>query len=338
MFFSWRLGLPDVISLCRVLRHSLAAGLTLRDVFRQQAERGSPAVRRVCQRLLDAVNQGESLDAALARGTRAFPALFIAMAGVGEETGHLAEIFGELEKYYTLQLRLRRQFRSQSLLPIIQVCLAFFVIAGLIFVLGLIAAPGSQPTAVLGFRGPGGAVAFLGVSFGVLAALLLGYKYLPVLLRQKAWVDQAVLRIPGVGPCLEALVLGRFALALQLTLDSSLPIRQALRLSLQATGNAYFSSKIELVTQMLKEGKDLTDALTQSGLFPEQFLNMVAVGEQGGRVPEIMSHQAAYYHEEAERRLTLLVRMASLGVWFVYAGFMVIMIFSIASMYFAALP
>src|SRR5438105_9455890 len=118
MLFAKGLSLTGLISLCRALRHNLGAGLTLRDVFRQQGERGIAEVRPLAQRLRATIDQGDSLEVALQKEQAAFPPLFLAMASVGEETGHLPEIFGELEKYYTLQQSLRRQFRSRSLMPV----------------------------------------------------------------------------------------------------------------------------------------------------------------------------------------------------------------------------
>src|SRR5262245_60772215 len=128
MLFSKQLPLGDLIFLCRALRHNLGAGLTLRDVFRQQGERGPSQLRPVARRICATLEQGDSLDKALQKEAEAFPPLFLALAGVGEETGHLPEIFAELESYFTLQQRLRRQFRSQSIMPVLQLFFAFIVL------------------------------------------------------------------------------------------------------------------------------------------------------------------------------------------------------------------
>ncbi len=82
-------------------------------------------------------------------------------------------------------------------------------------------------------------------------------------------------------------------------------------------------------------GEPLTEALARSGLFSADFLSLVAVGEEGGRVPEVMRAQAEYFHEEAVRRLTIVTRLAGLLVWLVYAGFMIWAIFNVASIYLA---
>src|SRR5262249_22205937 len=113
--------------------------------------------------------------------------------------------------------------------------------------------------------------------------------------------------------------------------------RKAVRLSLQATGNAAFLAWTEAVVEPLRTGEELTVALAKCGLFPADFLNLVASAEEGGRVPEIMRHQALYYQEEASRRLKALTRAASFGVWMLYAAFMIFAIFRLGSVYFSAL-
>src|SRR5687768_10767569 len=142
--FSRRLPLSDLINLCRMLKHQLGAGLSLQQIMKQQSQRGPHSVRDLAGRLSEALQKGSSLSAALKDDKDVFPPLFISMVKLGETTGHMAEIFGELERYYQLELDLRRQFRSQTFMPILQFVLALFLVAGLIFLLGIIATATNQ--------------------------------------------------------------------------------------------------------------------------------------------------------------------------------------------------
>src|SRR5262249_14468917 len=137
------------------------------------------------------------------------------------------------------------------------------------------------------------------------------------------------LRLPIVGPCLEAIALARFCLALRLTLDTSLSMPEALRLCLRATGNAAFAAQTEVVGHALRTGEDLSTALADSRLFRDEFVNIVATAEHGGRVPEVMRQQSEYYQEEAERRLRLLTIAAGFGVWLIVAVLIILTIFRI---------
>jgi type IV pilus assembly protein PilC len=336
MLLFGRLPLASLIELCRVLRHSLAAGIMLRDVFRRQATKGSAPLRPIAERIRQALEQGDSLETALEREKKAFPPLFLALASVGEGTGNLPEIFGELEKYYIQQQRFWRQVRSQSLLPILQFFAAIFIISGLIYVLSVIAemhnAQAPDPLGI-GLRGAGGALTFLLANFGFLAGIVLVYLLLSRSLEQKAIVDGLLLRLPVTGPFLMAFNLSRFALALRLTLDSGMPVGKAVALSLKGTGNAAFAVRNRVIQESLRTGDSLTRAFTRANLFPDDFLHIVAVAEEGGRVPEVMRQQAEQYAEEAERRLVVLAKVVGFGVWLAVACFLIFAIFRLAAMY-----
>jgi type IV pilus assembly protein PilC len=332
MLFSSQLPLTSLIELCRSMKHNLGAGLTLVDVFRQQSRRGPGPVRPVAERIYEDLKEGDSLEDALEREKAAFPPLFLSMAGVGEQTGTLPEVFTELERYFVLQHRLRQQFLVLSFWPVLQLIAAIFVIAGMIFLLAILTPSGNAPfdPLGLGLTGVGGAVSFLVSAFGSLVLLVAGYFLVTRLLQQKALVDAMLLHLPGFGPCLTAVAMARFCLAMRLTLDTSLSIATALRLSLRATGNAAFAAQTDTIKEALRGGDDVATALSRCGLFDEMFVNIVANGEEGGRLPEVMKHQAEQYQEEAERRLTMAMRMAAMAIWLVVAGLLVFMIFRIA--------
>jgi type IV pilus assembly protein PilC len=335
--FSQRLSASELVGLCRTLRHQLAAGLPIVRVLRQQSERGPGAVRALAGRLLVQIESGEAMGAALAREANVLPPLFIAMGPLADETGHLPEVLAELERYYLLEQQLRRRVRSQSILPIVQFVFAVLLIAGLIFILGLIAGTGKPLLTFFGLGGAAGAIAFLAAVIGTLAGVFLAWKAFRGLSRQRAAADRALLRVPVIGTCLEALAMSRLALALQLTLDSGLSIAKGLKLSLRATGNSAFAAAADDVARMLKSGQTLYEALAQARLFSVEFLAIIATAEEAGRVPEAMRQQAEYYHEEAARRLAGLARAATFGLWLLYAAFMIWMIFNIAGVYFRAL-
>src|SRR5207248_1624317 len=103
MFLSRQLPLADLIRLCHLVRMNHAAGLTLVAVFRQLAQRSTPRLRPVAEEIRVHLESGESLRAALKAAKASFPALFVSLVTVGEETGHLPEVLEELEKYYLFQ-------------------------------------------------------------------------------------------------------------------------------------------------------------------------------------------------------------------------------------------
>jgi type IV pilus assembly protein PilC len=310
----------DVLGqLCHTARVNLSAGLSPRDVFRQLSARGSRTLRPVAGRILEHLEKGDSFHAALQAEQASFPPLLLALVDVGEQTGHLPEVLEELERYYTQQLKFRRQLRSQTIGPVIQFALAVGIITLLIFVLGAIAeSRGTPPPTVLGFRGATGALTFLLLVAIPLIAAFVGYRLLNHRIGRQAVVDGLVLRLPLIGPCVRALVMSRFALAMRLTLDTSMQLSDALRLSLQAGGNAAFAEQERDILDGVEDGEELAVALGRGPFMPAEFLTMVAVGEESGRLVETMRHQAAYYQDEAARRSKTAARVVTGLIWFSY--------------------
>ena len=336
MLFSSRLSLSNLIELCRSLRHYLGAGLPIVDAFRQQANKGALAVRPVAGRITAALEKGDSLEDALQREERYFPPLFLALARVGEQTGMMAEIFAELEKFFLRQRTLWRQFVAQITWPVIQFVLAIFVMAGLILIMGLIAeSRGGQPLDPLGLglAGPTGAMIFLGVVFTILGTVVAIYLLMKRSLSGSVALDEFLLRLPALGPCLRALALTRFCMALRLTTETGMSILKAMRLSLQATGNKAFAARSGQVEGKLRRGGELTTALATSGLFPEDFQHMMNVAEESGTLSEVLAHQTEHYHEESGRRLAALTSAAGYGLWLLVAIIIIVAIFRIYSFY-----
>ncbi len=332
MLMSTVLPLTNLIELCRTLRHGLGAGLSLCNLFGQQAARGPEAVRPVAERIHRSLEQGDSLDDVLQRESALFPPLFLALVSVGERSGMLPEAFGELEKYFLQQLKLRRQFRAQITWPVFELLAAILVIALLLWAVGFIAQmQRTRPMdpLCLGLTGGTGALLFLFLAFGTIGGLIGLYLFAMRKLQHQARFDALLLRLPVIGSCLRAVALARFCLALRLTTDAGLTLVAALRLSLRATGNAAFIADTPTMIKELKSGSDLTTALTASDHFPADFRHMVALAEETGQLPEVMRRQAQEYEDEAGRRLTVLTTLAGWGVWLVVAAFIILAIFRI---------
>jgi type II secretory pathway component PulF len=177
--------------------------------------------------------------------------------------------------------------------------------------------------------GVSGALIFIGIVTGALLALVGGYLLVTRLLRQGRWVDAVLLKVPVLGPCLRALALGRFCLALRLTLQTGMSVVKALRLSLKATGNEAFVAATPVVKERLNAGDDLHVALAATRLFSEDFINILANAEESGRVTEVLEHQTEHYQESAARRMKVLTWTVSILLWVLIGILIVVFVFRI---------
>jgi type IV pilus assembly protein PilC len=336
--FGGRYSFDALAVWARAVRHGHGAGLPLTRVFETQSRSGPVPLREAAGRIAARLQNGDSLDEALTAEASTLPELFVALAAVGERSGRIPEAFGQLEEYYRLQAQMRREFRAQIAWPVGQFIGAVLVIALTIFILGLLATNDS-PTAPIGFglTGTSGAILFLVIMAAIVAGLLLAYKLLTKTVAKQAGFEAWLLSVPVIGPCVQASALSRFCLALRLTLDSSMSIGKALRLSFKATGNGAFQAQGDRIAKRAAKGEELRTALGTNAIFPVEFLEVLHVGEESGQMPEVMAKQAEYYREEMVRRTRALTRALGWGVYILVGVFIIIMIFRMAGAYFDAL-
>jgi type IV pilus assembly protein PilC len=329
-----RLRTADLIELCRSMRYPLTSGVMLRDVMDLLSARGTRRVRLLAAEVSRQLKAGWSLQDALQKQAHLLPPLFISLAAVGEESGNLPEVLHEMERYYVLQQKLRREFADQIAWPVLQFVAAVLIVALLIYILGIIpSARGIHAEPLdplgLGLVGAPGAGIFLGAVFGTLLAALLLYRVLARLLRRRAVVERVLLALPAVGPCLRATALTRFCVAGRLMLETSLSLLKTLRLAFQATDNAAFIAAVPQVETSLRQGNSIATSFTRARVFPEKFLGAVGVGEESGRLPEALRYQGDEYDDEARRRLARLTRVAGWLVWLGVAAVIITCIFRI---------
>jgi type IV pilus assembly protein PilC len=329
--FSRRLNHTDLIELCRSLRYSLTSGMMLRNAVELIATKGTRRLRPIGARIAAGLRGGWGLEQALSKLPGVFPPLFLSLVSVGEESGQLPEVLGEVEKYYQLQAKLRRDFIGEIAWPIFQFFFAILVVALVIYITGVVApAPrlGEPPFDALGLglRGEDGALTFLAVVGGSLALLAVTYLLLKRLLRRRAIVERVLLLVPLIGSCLGAMAMTRFCLALRLMLETNLSVMKMLRLALQATDNQVYIAAAPQVESSLRRGNSIASSLAAPRVFPDDFISVLTVAEDTGRLTEMLQIQGDAYDDLARRRLVLINRVASWLIWLSIAGFIVVVI------------
>jgi type IV pilus assembly protein PilC len=142
-----------------------------------------------------------------------------------------------------------------------------------------------------------------------------------------------LMRVPVVGTCLESFAVARFSWAFHLTQDAGMPIDESIRQSLRATSNGAFISAADRMVDDIENGDSLTEAIAQSELFSEDFVQMVQVGETTGTVPETLHRLSPQFEEQARRSLRTLSTAAGWTVWGAVAALIIFLIFRIALWY-----
>lgn len=325
-----RISLPELARLCRRVATGVDAGIDDRKIWRREAETGSGTRRRQLEKVLAGVSRGDSVAESIAQTHDYFPPLVHDMVAVGEKSGHLSEVFCRLAEHYEHQLRLRRAFVASLVWPVSELVIAVGVIGLLIWLMGAL---GGVDILGLGLVGLPGLVVYLAVvaTTGVAVAWTVRE-----IARGSVWtraIQHGLLRIPIVGAAFGTWSLARFTWTLHLTLDVGMEIRQALALALKNTRNDHFARHTPTILQAVSDGRSVHEALSRAGVFPQEMLEAVAVGEDSGRLSESLQRLSDQYEERARGSLAILSVAGGYAVWGLVAVCIIVLIFRLASFY-----
>jgi type IV pilus assembly protein PilC len=330
--FSRRIPLKQLAVVCRSLATSLQAGVPILKAFDSAGRKSSdPRLRGAMADIRTRLESGEEVASALRAQGGAFPPLMVDMVHVAEHSGALPEVLRSLAEHYENNLRLRKDFISQITLPVLQLVAAILIIALLLFVLGIIASvQGGEPLDVLGWglTGASGAITWLTGWAMAIVGSFVAYKLATNSLSGKAAVHRFVLRLPVIGTCMQSFAIARFSWAYHLTQEAGLPVKESLDASLRATANGAFIAAAPAMIGDVMEGHDLTEAMARTGLFPDDYLQIVDTGETTGTVPEQLARMSEHFEDQARRSLRALASALGWLVWAGVAAFIIFVIFS----------
>ena len=281
------------------------------------------------------VRSGTDLATAVESHGDYFPELFNDMLQVGEQTGSLPEVLKALSEHYEQNVRLRKDFLAQVIPSIIKLIFAILIVAGLITILGWIAATTGAALDVLGWGLVGTSGALKWLSFWAMATVLvyIGYRLTNQSLAAAKAVHRTLMAIPVVGRCLQDFAIARFSWAFHLTQQAGMSIDPSIESSFKATSNGAFISATEDVIREVNDGSSLTAALDSTGLFPDEFIQTVDVAETSGTVPEALNRLSPQFQENAHRSMQALSAAMGWAIWSAVAVFIIFIVFRIILWY-----
>jgi len=330
LFSSSKCPLPALVAWCRTLKHSLGAGLDPVKVFKQQAKSGPRPLRSLADEIAGKLTKGESLEDALEPHRDKFPPLFVELVAVGEQSGRLEDTFSELADYYETTLKVQRDFRSQMALPAMMFIAAVFIVSSLVAILGMI--NDKMDVLGLGLTGIAGGLTIFFVCFGTVGALLAFLKFSANNVQWRGRIESFLLIVPGWGPAMLNFALHRFCVALRMTLEAALRTEKVIHYTFRATSNSAFMNREAAAVAIVKKGGELHEAVAGCGApFPEEFKDMVEVGEVAGEMSELMVKLSRNYLDEASRRLKDAAQFTSWGIYGCVAIMIIVLIFTIAN-------
>lgn len=275
------------------------------------------AVYALTERILEQVKGGAQLSAALEAEGGLFPKLYVSMVRAGEASGALESVLERLADYLERVQALRASVMTALIYPAILVVMAIAsLLALLTFVVPqfqeMFQSAGKElplPTQIVmalaaGIRDYGFGILIVG-----LGGIWLVSKWLA---RPKARYrfHRWLLKLPLLGELLLKLDVARLAQTLATLLEAGVPLLAALGIAKETLSNLVLSEAVAQAGVRLKEGGEMSLALEEAGYFPILVLQMIKLGEETGRLPQMLAKMAEIYAAEVrisvQRLLTLL--------------------------------
>ncbi len=144
------------------------------------------------------------------------------------------------------------------------------------------------------------------IVFGAIVAAVTLYKFVGRTRRGRLLIDNFKLRMPLFGNLNRKTAISRFARTLGTLVTSGVPILQALNITRDTAGNAAIALAISKVHDSVKEGESIVQPLEASKVFPPMVVSMVDVGEETGKLPEMLLKVADVYDDEVDNAVVAL--------------------------------
>jgi len=301
-------GLTELMLFARQMYALTKAGIPIVRALRGLADSArNPAMVAALHDVIDSLNAGRDLAGSLAKHPDIFSPLFVNVVRVGENSGKLDEAFQRLHQYLAFD-KLTRDAMTKALRYPIIVLAAVGVAIGV--VMGLVVPKFSKIFAAFGSELPAPTRVIIAVSNftvdywwllggGVLAAVFALRAFLNTDAGRFAW-DRAKLRLPVLGGIVLRATLARFARAFTMTSRAGVPLLESLNLISRAVQNEYVGEQVRAMKEFIERGDALSRAAAATGLFTPLVLQMLAVGEETGRVDEMMDEMADFYDRDVQ--------------------------------------
>lgn len=337
-FFTDHVSLSEITNLTRQLAVMISAGLTISEALaaiRNQAT--NKAVESLVANLLIAVEGGISFSKALSQHKDIFPKVYISVVHAGEASGLLDKMLTRLADALEKQREFEGKVKGAFLYPfiiligvgIVVAILMLFVVPQMSSLYDQLAIELPLSTRIVV------TVSNLFVGFWFLIPLLLAGALIPFYLWRKTVLgnelySRFLLDLPAWGRLERNVNLTQLASTLGLLVNSGTPIIDALADVSGAVKNVLFSEAILRASRKVEKGVSLATAFSQEPILPALIAQMAGVGEETGKLDEVMLKLSMYFEGEVDRGIktfTTVLEPVVLLVMGIVVGFLMLAVF-----------
>lgn len=300
-----KVKIGDLAMFSRQLQTLLESGIPLtRALHTLSYQTTNRDLSQVLNQTAQSVDSGMSFSDSLMNFPDVFSSMYINMIKSGEVSGNLDEVLKQLADQLDRDKSLRDNIKAATFYPLVVLSFAFLVVIAML--VGVV--PVFMNFFPEGMELPVLTKIVIGISSSLrsywylyiiaIIALVYGIRYYLLTPSGSRNWDRIRFKLPVIGPLLYRVVMARFARIMSTLLAGGIPVLQALETAGPAAGSTLVAESINVTGVKIQEGKNLEVPLEESGIFSPMLVQMVAVGEESGNLPEMLSRVAGFYEEE----------------------------------------
>jgi type IV pilus assembly protein PilC len=329
-----RVKTDDVVNFTRQFSTMITAGLPLTQALSLIEDQSSGSFRRIISEILKEIEEGGSLFTSLTKHSRIFGSVYLALVRAGEVSGSLDKVFDRLADSLEKQREFRAKVKGALVYPAI-VVVGMIVVAIIMMVAvvpkmtSMYADFGSElPVSTRFLMTVSGLTTRFWWSLPLL--VLAGSAAFKTALKNPQagfWLDQQLFRLPIIGKLRQQTIIAEFSRTLGLLAGTGILIVEALETVRGTLASLVFQKAMNQIIEDVQKGLPLAVSLAKTEVFPPVVTQMVSIGEETGKIDEILSRVANYFEQQADysvKNLTTAIEPLIMVVLGVGVGFLMI--------------
>ncbi len=299
----------DITLFTRQLATMMKAGVPLLQSFDIVGKgHSNPAVGRLLMDIKNEVETGNSLNAAFRKYPLYFDALFCNLVGAGEQAGILDSLLDRLATYKEKILAIKSKIKAALFYPLSIIVVAFIITA----IIMLFVIPAFKDLfSSFGADLPAPTLFVMAISdifvqwwwliFSVVGGSVWFFFYTwKRSVKMQNVMDRMVLRLPVFGSLIRKATMARWTRTLSTMFAAGVPLVEALDSVAGAAGNVVYFEATKKIQLEVSGGVSLTNAMTNTNVFPNMVLQMVSIGEESGSLDGMLSKVADFFEQEVD--------------------------------------
>jgi MSHA biogenesis protein MshG len=311
-----KLGELELLLFTRQMGALVRAGVPMMQALTGiQKSTAKQHVIDILQAVRDDLDRGFELSRALAKHPHSFSEFYVSMVKVGESSGQLEKIFSRLHEQIQFDLDMRRKLKGALRYPMF-VGIAMFIAVAIINI--WVIPTFAQVYATMRLDLPLVTRILIGTSaftikywwivLGVIAGIVIAYRLYARSPEGRLKIDRMKLKVPIFGEIINKTAMARYSFSFATAGESGVPLVQAYTLASKVASNSFFEQRILMMRDGVERGESIYRVAQNAGIFNPLELQMISIGEETGRMDEMLRSISKMYQEEVDFEVSRLAQ------------------------------